>query len=225
MGERLEQAPMATAQDGSLAAQRQVNGLVERTLPQGCWRDADYLWITDRCRSLVELTDGYLEVLPMPTRSHQRILAFLYSAFQAFLQPAGGEALFAPLRLRIRSGKFREPDLLAVRDARDARSTDRFWTGADVVVEVASPDNPERDLVDKRREYAEASIPEYWIVDPATETISVLRLNAQGYVEHAQCGRGRQAASVEFEGFAVDVGRVFDAGQDEQRRRDSGFRA
>lgn len=199
--------------NGSLAAQGQVNGLVERALPQGSWLDADYLWLTDRSHSLVELTDGYLEILPMPTRAHQRILAFLYSAFRAFLKPAGGEALFAPLRLRIRRGKFREPDLLAVRDARDARSGDRFWTGADVVVEVVSPDNPERDLVDKRQDYAEASISEYWIVDPATETISVLRLTAHGYVEHAQCGRGQQAASVEFEGFAVDVDGVLDAGQ------------
>ena len=81
---------------------------------------------------------------------------------------------------------------------------------------MASPDNPERDFVDKRRDYAEASIPEYWIVDPATETINMLRLNAQGYVEHGQCGRGEQAESVEFEGFAVDVGSVFDAGQGER---------
>ena len=195
------------------SAQEQVNGLVERTIPQGTWLDADYLWLTDRSRSLVELTDGYLEIMPMPTRAHQRILAFLHAAFQAFLKPAGGEALFPPLRLRIRPGKFREPDLLAVRDARDARSGDRFWTGADVVVEVVSPDNPQRDLVDKRQDYAEASIPEYWIVDPAAETISVLRLGEHGYVDHAQCGRGQRAVSVELTDFAVDVGRVFDAGQ------------
>ena len=139
--------------------QAQVNGLVEDVLPQGCWSDDDYLWLTDRTRRLVELTDGYLEILPMPSRGHQRILAFLYSAFHAFLRPLGGEALFAPLRLRIRPGKFREPDLLLVRDARDARSGDRFWTGADVVVEVVSPDRPERDLVHKRDDYAEAGIP------------------------------------------------------------------
>lgn len=46
---------------------------------------------------------------------------------------------------------------------------------------------------------------------------SVLRLNAQGYVEHAQCRRRQQAVSVEFEGIVVDVGRVFDAGQGEQK--------
>ena len=42
------------------SAQEQVNGLVERAIPQGTWLDADYLWLTDRSRSLVELTDGYL---------------------------------------------------------------------------------------------------------------------------------------------------------------------
>ena len=200
---------------GAFVAQEQVNGLVEQVLPQGCWLDSDYLWLTDRSRHLVELTDGYLEILPMPTRSHQRILAFLYSAFQAFLRPKGGEALFAPLRLRIRPGKFREPDLLVVRDAKDARSSDRFWTGADVVVEVVSPDNPERDFVQKRHDYAEAAIAEYWIVDPRTESITVLKLGEAEYVEDGVYGREEQASSLELAGFSVDVGSVFDAGEAE----------
>ena len=34
----------------------------------------------------------------------------------------------------------------------------------------------ERDLVDKRGDYAEGRVPEYWIVNPQTETITVLRL-------------------------------------------------
>lgn len=197
------------------ASQAQVNGLLEDALPQGCWRDDDYLWLTDRCRRLVEFTDGYLEVLPMPTRGHQRILAFLYSAFQAFLNTAGGEVLFAPLRLRIRAGKYREPDLLAMRDARDARSGERFWTGADVVAEVVSADNPQRDFVDKRRDYAEAGIPEYWIVDPRTETITVLELVQGEYVEHGVHRRGESAASLAIPGLGVDVDGVFDAARNE----------
>lgn len=182
-------------------------------LPQGSWLDADYLWLTDCSRHLVEFTDGYLEILPMPTRGHQRMVAFLYSTVQTFLKPAGGEALFAPLRLQVRPGKFREPDLVALRSASDVRSGDRFWTGADVVLEVVSPDNPERDRVQKRQDYAEAGIPEYWIADPAAETIHVLRLEAGGYVEHSVCGRAGRAASFEFAGFVVDAAEVFDAGE------------
>ena len=198
---------------GAIVTQKQVNSLVEQVLPQGSWLDGDYLWLTDRSRYLVELTDGYLEVLPSPTRSHQRILAFLYSAFRAFLRPRGGEALFAPLRLRIRPGKFREPDLLVVRDSKDARSSDRFWTGADVVVEVVSPDNPERDFVQKRHDYAEATVAEYWIVDPLTESITVLKLAEAGYVEDGLYGREDRASSLELAGFNVNVGSVFDAGE------------
>jgi len=210
----MDESEMANS---AYAGQEQVNGLVEQACPQGCWLDGDYLWLTDRSRRQVELTDGYLEILPMPTRTHQRILAFLFSAFRAFLETRGGEALFAPLRLRVRRGKFRQPDLLAVRDARDPLSGDWFWTGADVVLEVVSADNPTRDLVHKRDDYAEALIPEYWIVDPATQTIRVLRLDEDGYVEHAAYGRGGRAVSVELSGFAVDVGRVFDAGLGGQR--------
>ena len=202
---------MSTALMGEPVSQAQVNGLVEEVLPQGCWSDEDYLWLTDHTRRLVEYTDGYLEILPMPSRGHQRILAFLYSAFHAFLEPAGGEALFAPLRLRIRQGKFREPDLLLVRDARDTRSGERFWTGADVVVEIVSPDNPERDLVVKRDDYAEAAIPEYWIVDPGTETVTVLELVDGEYVEHGVYDRHARLDSPVLPGFGVDAEDVFDA--------------
>ena len=67
---------MATALMGEAVSQARVNGLVEEVLPQGCWSDDDYLWLTDHTRRLVEFTDGYLEILPMPSRGRQRILAF-----------------------------------------------------------------------------------------------------------------------------------------------------
>ena len=114
----------------------------------------------------------------MPTATHQAILAFLYRALYAHLAPLGGAVMFSALRLRIREGKFREPDLLVLRDRADPRYQDRYWLGADLVAEIVSPDRPERDLVDKRADYAEAGIPEYWIVDPRHDTITVLTLTA-----------------------------------------------
>ena len=205
---------MTTGAVGKPVSQAQVNGLIADVLPQGYWGSEDYLWLTDHTRRLVELTDGYLEILPTPSRGHQRILAFLYTAFQTYLQPIGGEALFAPLRLRVRDGKFREPDLLLVRDSQDARSTDRFWTGADLVVEVVSPDNPERDFLQKRDDYAEAGIPEYWIVDVRSESITVLHLQGAAYVEHGLFQRHEHATSTILDAFGVDVGRVFDRNAD-----------
>jgi Uma2 family endonuclease len=151
--------------------------LLEEILPrQGLWTEEQYLAITDHTNRLVEFTDGFLEVLPMPTDRHQCVLAFLYAAFMAFIQPRGGKVHFAPLRLQVRPGKYREPDLLLLLSATDPRRQNRFWIGADLALEVVSPDKPERDLIEKRADYAEGRVAEYWIVNPEAETITVLML-------------------------------------------------
>ncbi len=192
--------------------QQQVDDLVLDVLPrQGHWGEDDYLWLTDHTTRLIEFTDGYIEALPMPTEAHQTILLFLYECFVAFLRPLGGKVLVAPIRVKIRDGKFREPDIMLMRSAGDDRRQNRFWLGADVVVEVVSPDKPERDLVDKRRDYAEAQIPEYWIVNPQSETITVLRLADSAYIEHGVFARGDAATSKLLDGFDVRVDAVFDA--------------
>jgi hypothetical protein len=87
---------------------------------QGEWSEDDYLWLTDHTRCLVEFTDGHIEVLPMPTDAHQRIVLFLYRALYACLAAHGlGIVLVAPLRLRVRPGRYREPDLLLLLSAND----------------------------------------------------------------------------------------------------------
>jgi Uma2 family endonuclease len=167
--------------------------------------------LTEHTNRLVEFTDGFLEPLPMPTDHHQSILGFLFLVFHHFVTARGGKAQFAPLRLRIRPGKFREPDLMLLLLAGDPRRQNRFWTGADLALEIVSPEKPERDLVEKRADYAEVQIPEFWIVNPVTETITVLRLQSAAYVEAGQYKRGQVAASALLAGFAVDVAAVFDA--------------
>ncbi len=82
-----------------------------------------------------------------------------------------------------------------------------------MVVEVVSPDDPDRDLVEKRADYAEAGISEYWIADPRDATITVLALRGDAYVEHGSFARGSSATSPLLKGFAADVAAVFDAPQ------------
>jgi Uma2 family endonuclease len=83
--------------------------------------------------------------------------------------------------------------------------------GADLAVEVVSPgeENRERDIETKRTEYARAGIQEYWIVDPATDTISVLVLERGNYVEQGVYRAGAKAPSILLPGFEVDVSEVF----------------
>jgi Uma2 family endonuclease len=130
----------------------------------------------DHSTRLLEFDNGHIEVLPMPIPEHQKILAFLYELFVAFVRPRGGITLFSPLRVQIRPRTFREPDLVVLRDANDPRQQKRYWLEVDLAVEIVSDDDPERDTRVKRADYAEAGIPEYWIVNPLDDTITVLVL-------------------------------------------------
>jgi Uma2 family endonuclease len=173
---------------------------------QGAWSDDDYLALHTNC--LVEVSDGYLEVLPMPTTSHQQIVAYLYGMLLAFVTGHDlGMVLFAPLRVRLWLGKFREPDVVFMAKAHADRIGEEFWKGADLVMEVVSGDEEDRrrDLVVKRREYARARIGEYWIVDPQEERITVLRLAGKRYVLHGQFAKSAVATSHQMPGFEVDV--------------------
>src|SRR5690242_17058779 len=139
---------------------------------QGEWTEADYLALdTNR---LVELVDGCLEFLPMPTLFHQAIVAFLYDLLSAFVRAhAAGEVFFAPLRVRLFPGQIREPDIVYLRPER-TRDRHQPPQGADLVMEVVSPgaESRERDYQDKRDAYARAGIPEYWLVDPQERRIT-----------------------------------------------------
>ena len=178
---------------------------------QGLWTEEQYLTMTDHSRRLLEFDDGYIEVLPMPTDKHQAISQFVFLALLAFIQRIGGKVLYAPLRLQIRAGKHREPDILLVRDAHDPRRQNRYWLGADLVVEIVSPDDPDRDTVVKRADYAEAGIPEYWIIDPEHQSITVLQLAGDVYLEHGVFHRNEVATSALLTGFAVSVDAILDA--------------
>jgi Uma2 family endonuclease len=189
---------------------------------QGEWSEEEYLAL--KGNRLVEFSHGILEVLPVPTMTHQLIVAHLYGLLLTFASARNlGPVLFAPLRVRLWRDKFREPDLVFMRKEHADRAGDEFWKGADLVMEVVSGDDEDRrrDLVTKRREYARARIPEYWIVDPREGRIAVLRLARGRYVVHGQFGKGDTATSRLLPGFAVDVREAFSqrVGRSGRRRK------
>jgi Uma2 family endonuclease len=176
--------------------------------PQGMWTEEEYLALGGN--RLVEFSDGRVEVLALPTELHQMIVAFLFEALLAWARPRdAGKVLFSALRVRLRPGKVREPDVVFMRKENDHRRGNEFWDGADLVMEVVSDDDRRRDLVIKRFEYAQAGIPEYWIIDPKNAEVTVLKLAGELYTEHGVFARGQQATSATLDGFTVDVTALF----------------
>lgn len=179
---------------------------------QGYWTEEEYLALNTN--HLIEYSDGYLEVLPMPTMAHQDIAILLFELLKSFvIGHSLGKVYIAPLRVRLARKEYREPDVVFLSSARLKRSKGDYPDGADLVMEVVSggPADRERDLVTKRQVYAYFGILEYWIVDPKEAQIIVLRLDGDEYVEHGRFGKGAVATSFLLPGFSAAVDEVFAA--------------
>ncbi len=177
---------------------------------QGSWTVDEYLaLVTD---GLVEYVDGCLEFPPMPTKTHARVLRFLCNLLQAFVDARRlGETFAAGYPVRVGEDRFREPDVVCILNRHEGEAGEQFAAAADLVVEVVSRNDPKRDLVTKRAEYAEAGIPEYWIADPRDKSLTVLTLDpgATAYREAGRYAEGDTAASVLLAGLTVEVTQVF----------------
>src|SRR5262249_61101362 len=141
----------------------------------GTWTEEEYLDLPDN--RMLELSDGFLEALPMPTMSHQMIAAFFYRALFAFVDPRHlGIVLFTGLRVRLLKGKIRQPDVVFMLAGHADRMGEPYWKGADLVMEVVSGDAKDRlrDLETKVAEYAPPRISEYWIIDPQHPATTLL---------------------------------------------------
>jgi len=172
---------------------------------QGEWRDGDYFSLPGN--RFVELVDGFVEVLPMPSLQHQFLARLLFLALHEFSEPRkAGIVMTAPTRVRVADRHFREPDVLFVANKNLQRRQEQFWETADLVIEIISPDDPDRDLIDKRRDYALAGIPEYWIVDPRDQSVHVLFLESAEYVD---VGAQPVAVSRILSELKVDVAELF----------------
>jgi len=75
---------------------------------QGAWDESDYLSLNTNHR--VELSDGNLEVLPVPKTSHELIVRFLFELLRTFVTARTlGTVFFAGILFRIRPRTIREP--------------------------------------------------------------------------------------------------------------------
>jgi Uma2 family endonuclease len=179
---------------------------------QGDWSEFEYLALdTNR---LVELVDGNLKVLPMPTVPHQFIVIFLFELFKVVVSERQlGSVLLAPLPIRIRDTTYREPDVIWFSREHLLPPENKYLRGANLVIEVVSEDDEskKRYYQEKRSDYAALGIPEYWIVDPQAERITVLVLECGQYRVHGEFAVGDQATSILLPEFAVDVAATFAA--------------
>ena len=212
-----ERPPVRVSLESLVESCRPGSDAVSLTHDQGEWTEAEYLNLDSN--HLVEFSDGKVEVLPMPTSLHQRILLWLFRQMIEFVESGDlGEVLFAALPIRIAPRTYREPDIIFLANEHADWDEEQCLSGADLVIEIVSPSSKKRDLVQKRAEYARAKIPEYWIVNPEDGTVRVLNLKSRSYEERTFVA-GEHASSRVLDGFQVAVDDLFNSALKPRERR------
>ena len=184
---------------------------------QGQWTESQYFSLTNSTNTRIEMVDGRLEFLAMPTDIHEELLQHLYHLLISFVTAQKlGKVRFAGTRVRTLEGKIREPDLMFLSNEKMHLRQNQALDGIDLAVEIVSDDprDRERDYVEKLAEYAAAGIAEYWIVDYQQRVVIVYKLEGSTYTENGRFTDGDHASSCLLDGFTVDVSQLF-AGADE----------
>ncbi|MCS6860868.1 MAG: Uma2 family endonuclease [Abditibacteriales bacterium] len=205
---RAREKPPRTRRDGYLPLTTRLAFLFPR---QGEWTEEDYFALPETNR-IVELSNGRLVIPDLPTDSHQFAVGRLFIALSLFVQQHHlGHVRVAPLRVRLWEGKIREPDVVFLKREHENRKGEEYWGVPDLVVEVISPrtehssGTEKTDRKDKFKEYEQAGVSEYWLVDPQSRTIEVYVLRGGKYVLLGKWGMGEVARSEMLPNFAVPV--------------------
>ncbi|GAB3907868.1 Uma2 family endonuclease [Kibdelosporangium lantanae] len=130
-----------------------------------------------------ELVDGVVVAAPRQGSNHQWVMGQLLAQLVAQLPPR--LAVLYGMEVTVFEAfppTVRVPDLVVVPEAVGRTSLARF-AAADVqlAVEVVWAGSRRTDRVTKPSEYAEAAIPNYWIVDTEPATITVFELVDREY--------------------------------------------
>ena len=125
-----------------------------------------------------ELVDGQIVTSPAGAR-HGRVIIRLAARLLTFAAELRlGDVFDSSTGVRLPSGNVRVPDISFVARGRfpgDEVSVGFIPFAPDLAVEVLSPDDSPRLVMDKVGEYLQAGVKPVWVVDPETRTAVAYR--------------------------------------------------
>jgi Uma2 family endonuclease len=177
----------------------------------------EYLNYDDGTNKSYELVDGELVVMNPPAKKHFTISRFLVRLFEDFIsQQKLDIEVFTGIGVRTGSNKARIPDVSVI-DGEVWRSIPDDASAVVEVpillaVEIVSPgaEQISRDYIEKAVEYQNTGIPEYWIVDPIEQKITVGVLENGSYTKAMFTGDSEIASST-FPGLKATAKKIVSA--------------
>lgn len=141
---------------------------------------AEYLVFDPGTDERFELENGILIKMPPESRLNDVITSFLFVLFTQQGIPYARLTTKAEIAVIGARATFRVPDLMiyseelvAALDGATRSTVTLDMPPPQLVVEIVSPNQAERDYRFKRSEYAAREIPEYWVVDPIEQRVTI----------------------------------------------------
>ena len=178
----------------------------------------EYLSYDDGTNKRYELVDGILIEMPPASFLHSDIIDFIADCFKAIARQHKLDIKVKTGDVGVRTGmnSSRIPDISVI-DGQVWKSYRRdksavIEEGVMLAVEVVSPgaEQIERDYTDKAIEYSYTGIPEYWIVDPIEQKITVQVLDKGSYTPTVFTG-DEALKSATFPGLKVTASEIISA--------------
>ena len=152
----------------------------------------------------VELWNGEIIRSPAPHPNHQEItLNFAYALKEFAAHEKLGKVYASPVDVVLTPRRVVQPDVLFISKARLGIVKNCIDGVPDLAMEVISEHSWQRDRIEKKALYEQAGLPEYWIVDPDSETIEVFALAGGVYALHSRANRSQKAKSKLLPGFVI----------------------
>ena len=169
-----------------------------------------------KIKERVELIRGKIHKMsPAASWRHQRISHRVNKAFDQYFENHDCKVFYAPLDVVLpiptkrKNTTVVQPDICVLCDV--SKLDDHGIVGTpDLIVEILSPGNSKHDLDTKYELYQEASLPEYWIVNPMERYVIVYTLVNDEFSGSKIFTEGEHAVSKRFEGLEVSVEHVFE---------------
>ena len=158
---------------------------------------------------LYELVDGEILVSPAGMR-HSEVAGKIFAIVATFLEKHPiGKVYPGNVGISLPNGNVRSPDLTFVCNEKlpEGKSPEGFGELVpDFAVEVLSPNDSLKEVGRKIGEFLECGVPLVWLIDPATETVTVYRSLSQTEQLSAQDTINAEPI---LPGFSCPVSRFF----------------
>ena len=200
-----------TGYDGRVSTLRRE--VFKKTASLKEWTYEEFMSLPEGGPFRYEIIDGELSMTPSPSTRHQEISGNLFVVIWNFIHkkkigkvfPAPYDVVFSRDPLQVV-----EPDLVFVSNEHFSIIGEKNIQGVpDLTVEILSPATATADRRVKHSLYERFGVPEYWIVDPESQTVQVFLLDCGHYPAPLEYGKSDLLESPRFPGLSIDLSEVF----------------